>query len=88
MALTLDEFHRSLKTLAPGMDIQDAQTEFTLPAGPSQVRIVYEALEGAKLGGLLALPRARVKLHLENLDQEQRDAFMARFDKAFQRGGG
>ncbi len=88
MALTLDEFHRSLKTLAPLAMIQDAQTEFVIPTDTSQVRIAYEALEEAKLGGLLALPRARVTLHLENLEQDQRDAFLTGFDRAFQRGGG
>lgn len=88
MALTLGEFHRSLKTLAPEAVIEDAQTEFVIPAETSQVRIVYEALENAKLGGLLALPRARVILHLDKLDQDQRDAFLASFDRAFQRGGG
>ena len=88
MALTLDEFHRSLKYLAPGAVIEDAQTEFIIPMGASQVQVIYEPLESATLGGLLDLPRARVILHLEKLDQDQQDAFLASFDRSFQRGGG
>jgi hypothetical protein len=88
MALTLAEFHRSLKTLAPNMVLADDQTEIVIPADRSEVRIVYEPLESATLGGLLALPRARVTLHLGGLDKTRRQAFLKVFDKAFQRGGG
>lgn len=88
MSLDLGEFHRSLKTLAPGVPLEDGQTDIVITAESAQIRIVYEPLETATLGGLLALPRARVKLHLGELDEAQRRAFLARFDKAFQRGGG
>ncbi len=88
MALTLAEFHRSLKTLAPNIILADNQTEIVIPADRSEVRIVYEPLEKATLGGLLALPRARVTLHLGELGKGQRHTFLTAFDKAFQRGGG
>jgi ribosome recycling factor len=88
MALTLAEFHRPLKTLAPKVSLNEKQTEIEITADKSNVRVVYEALESATLGGLLALPRARVTLHLDELDQSQRQAFIKAFDKAFQRGGG
>lgn len=88
MALTLDEFHRSLKTLAPKMVLEDDQTEIVIPSDEAEIRIVYEPLEKATLGGLLALPRARVTLHLGELDERQRQSFLKAFDKAFQRGGG
>ena len=88
MALTLAEFHRSLKTLAPDVALEDAQTKILIPANQAEVQIVYEPLEKATLGGLLALPRARVTLHLGELGKAQRHAFLMAFDKAFQRGGG
>ncbi len=65
MALTLAEFHRSLKTLAPDVSVKDTQTQIVIPANQAEVRIVYEPLEKATLGGLLALPRARVSLHMD-----------------------
>ena len=88
MSLDLSEFHRSLKTLSPDVSPKDGQTEIAVPAGRAGVRIVYEPLEKATLGGLLALPRALVTLHMTELDEAQRRAFLARFDRAFHRGGG
>ena len=88
MSLELSEFHRSLKTLSPDVPLEDGQRHVIIPADKGQVRIVYEPLEKATLGGLLALPRARVTLHLGELAEAERQTFLARFDKAFQRGGG
>ncbi len=88
MSLTLADFHRSVKTLAPDLTTTDGQTEVTVPQGNASVCISYEALESETLGGLLALPRARVTLGLGGLDEARRELFLARFDQAFQRGGG
>ncbi len=88
MSLDLGEFHRSLRALAPGVPLEDGQKDIVIAAENAEIRIVYEPLETATLGGLLALPRARVTLHLGELDEAQRHAFLARFDRAFQRGGG
>jgi len=88
MSLELAEFHRSLKTLAPDAPLEDGQTDITVSMDKGSVRIVYEPLERATLGGLLALPRARVMLHLGRLDEAERRVFLTRFDRAFQRGGG
>jgi hypothetical protein len=88
MSLDLDEFHRSLKTLSLDVSLEHGQVEVHIPAGRSKVQIVYETLQRATLGGLLSLPRAKVTLHLDGLDEAERQTFLARFDKAFQRGGG
>jgi len=88
MSLTLAEFHRSLKVLAPRVPLGEEQTDITVPTDKGKVRIVYQPLERATLGGLLALPRARVTLHLGGLDEAERRDFLTRFDKAYQRGGG
>ena len=88
MSLTLVEFHRGLKTLSPDVPLEDGQKEIVISADKAEVRIVYEPLEKATLGGLLSLPRARVTLYLDGLDEAGRQKFLARFDKAFQRGGG
>ena len=88
MSLTLADFHRSVKTLAPDVAARDGQTEFRIAELDGSLLVRYEQLESATLGGLLALPRARVTIDLGNLDQAQRKAFLTRFDRAFQRGGG
>ncbi len=38
--------------------------------------------------GLLSLPRLRVRIEFASRDAEMMQAFMARFDRHFQRGGG
>jgi hypothetical protein len=88
MALTLADFHRSLATLAPDAALRDGQTAVEIEIGGASVSITFEAQPETTLGGLLALPRARVTLGLDRLDEAERAAFLTRFDRAFQRGGG
>ena len=88
MSLTLADFHRSVKALVPDVVAEEGQTEFEIPEMDGNVLVRYEPLESATLGGLLAMPRARVTIHIGHLDQARCEAFLARFDRAFQRGGG
>ncbi len=88
MSLDLAEFHRSLKTLSPDVMLDEGAMDVLIAADKAEIRIVYEPLENATLGGLLFLPRAKVTLHMDGLGEAEREAFLARFDKAFQRGGG
>ena len=88
MALDLAEFHRSLRALAPDLAMPPDADRVVLDDAGRTVTISFEALPAQTLGGLLALPRARVTLAFDGHDAEQRAAFLARFDRAFQRGGG
>lgn len=88
MALGIADFHRGLKALAPELSPGGADAAVSIALDGAQVRIEYEALESARLGGLLALPRARVTLTFAGQDEPARARFLARFDRAFQRGGG
>ena len=88
MSLGLSEFHRGVKALALDTHLEDDQNHVTVTTDQAQIRIVYEPLGETTLGGLLALPRARVTLHLSALNETERRAFLARFDRVFQRGGG
>jgi hypothetical protein len=87
MSLSLPEFHKSVAVLA-GADRSRDGMEVQLKEGAGTVVIRFEPLPPATLGGLLALPRARVTIDTGALDETQRRAFMSRFDLAFQRGGG
>lgn len=87
MTLSRAEFEKSLsiflgRPCAPG-------TESALePLSTGSVEIRYEALPGVRLGGLLELPRALVRLTFEDIPEAEREAYLRRFDIAFQRGGG
>jgi hypothetical protein len=88
MSLDLAEFHRGLKALAPDIPLEEKQTIVAVPSGGKKVTIDYAPLENATLGKSLSLPRARVTIDVSTLGEDERRAFLARFDKAFQRGGG
>lgn len=88
MSLSLQEFHRGLKALLPDIAVNTGQKEATIPAGAGSVTITYDPLEGATFGGLLSLPRAKITIATIGLDEEEAQAFLDRFNKAFQRGGG
>lgn len=88
MSTTLREFHRSLRRLAEGIDIQDGQSHFRVPAGGADVEISLEPAPEALLGTRLRLERYRVRLDMSALPTAQRSVFLERFDRVFQRGGG
>jgi hypothetical protein len=85
MSASESEFHRGMAVLdaarAPALT-------HVLACGGGRVTISYEPRPGVRLGTLLALPRACVRLRFEGADANERSAFLARFDLAFQRGGG
>jgi hypothetical protein len=85
MSASESDFHR-------GMAVLDATRPSALThvlcCGGGIVTISYEARPGVRLGTLLALPRACVRLRFDGASPEERAAFLARFDLAFQRGGG
>lgn len=73
-------------TMAGGITTFSVTHPATGAGGP--VTITFEKLEPAVLGGLMRLPRARVTLHLDDLDADARRNVLAVFDQTFQRGGG
>jgi hypothetical protein len=87
MALTHAEFLRTLPRAAPGMDCRIQGAEIQLSAPPRRVLITLDAERTRTLGSLL-LPETEVHLRWEGFSPAEREAFLARFDLAFRRGGG
>ena len=87
MSLSAAEFASSISLMGAGRNSYTGAKVFELPSGT--VEISYEAIAGVRLGGLLALPRAKVSLKFSHgITPSDRAAFVRRFDIAFQRGGG
>lgn len=88
MALTEVEFWSSLKALDPACvpEAGSGTARLALPGG--HVEIQFAADPPVVLGGLLSLPRARVRLVFDGPAEAARREFLRRFDVAFQRGGG
>lgn len=87
MSLSPGEFQKSILALdAAAVALTNGHYRLNVP--PGQVEIGYAALPSVKLGGLLELPRANVTLAFDGLSGHSREAFLKRFEIAFQRGGG
>ncbi len=87
MSLSAAEFATSIAIMGPCRNSYTGAKVFELPSGT--VEISFEVIAGVRLGGLLALPRAKVTLKFaHSLTPSDRAAFVRRFDIAFQRGGG
>lgn len=85
MSASPSDFHRSMTVL----DASELPAlVHTLACTDGTVTITYDALPSVTLGTLLALPRARVTILFAGVPQADRAEFLARFDLAFQRGGG
>ena len=87
MSISPSEFAISIDMLGPHRDGASGSKIFDLASGP--VEITFEPLPGVRLGGLLALPRAKIELKFSDaISPADRTAFIRLFDVAFQRGGG
>lgn len=86
MSLTHDDFFASLKHMGAWSGLGGDRYAFDTAHG--RAILSFEPLPSARLGGLLDLPRAKVTIELGGIDAAHREAFLKRFDLAFQRGGG
>lgn len=88
MSLAPHEFVTGCTRLA-GADDSVSDQEATIAVGSGRVVIRYQPMEGVRLGGLLALPRAKVTLtYTPEVSEDEQARFTHRFDMTFQRGGG
>lgn len=90
MTLSQSEYAKSISAFAGEAAGQAAARgePVTLPAGAGEVTITFTKIDGFSFSGLLELPRARVVLTFNNVQQAAADELLHRFDIAFQRGGG
>ena len=88
MSMTLADFHRNLKVLAPEHTMGPQQKKIRLDLDGASAEIRFESMDTKTYGTLLNIPRARVTLDFDDSSPEARQAFLERFDFAFRRGGG
>lgn len=88
MALTPEQFFRSLEIAL--QDLAYRVDGHKVEAGTPEdgLAIEFRPLPPRRLSGLLSMPRAQVAISFRGYDETRRAAFLERFDKAFQRGGG
>ena len=90
MSFTRTEFENGLARLT-GSAVRETETgayDLSDAAGGAAVTCLFEPQADAILGKLVRLPRVKVTLDMGALDDADRAAFLNRFEKTFQRGGG
>ena len=91
MSITRAEFETGVARLTGAAPRTDSDGDYVLagvgPGGESAT-CRFEPLPGVVLGGLMRLPRSRVRLDLAALPSAARAEFLGRFERTFQRGGG
>ena len=87
MSIRRVEFEAGLARIDVDAPATNTAGVYTIP-NRGGVTITFEKLAPAVLGGLMRLPRAKITIDVEALDQAARQQFVAFFEKTFQRGGG
>ena len=87
MALTREEFVRLLPGAAGDLPWREEAGRFRLGAEDAGVDITLDPQPPRRIA-LFTLPVMRVSFRFHGWSAAERDAFVKRFDLAFQRGGG
>ena len=87
MTITRVEFLRCLPRAAPGMKQHIEGARIRLEDSARRVGIDL-GHQGEHSIGSLVLPQTEVRLQFEGFSGSEREAFLKRFDLAYQRGGG
>lgn len=87
MATTWEEFLRLLPVALAGWPYRIEGLAVEVGARARGATIAVDPLPPRQFGPV-AIPRSRVVLTFRGLNQDERDAFLRQFDRAFQRGGG
>lgn len=87
MSIDHEEFRRLLPGAVGAAPMREEGDTFSRVEGARRWRIRVTPLTEQRLGSL-ALPRHRVEIQLEGYPEDEAEAFLARFHRGFQRGGG
>ncbi|MEL7543630.1 MAG: hypothetical protein AAGJ70_07635 [Pseudomonadota bacterium] len=88
MAATPREFAIGMARLLRDMPHATSGAVTTIELLPGTVTVTYIAREGRRLSPLVVMPAADVTFVFTGVSTTARDAFISKFDKVFQRGGG
>jgi len=89
MSISRKDFGRSIVLLPGASDAEIAKDQYLFKLDKGEVLITMTKMDDHIIkGALLVLPRHRVSFDFRGTDQAARNAFIAKFDSSFQRGGG
>ncbi len=85
MTVSREEFFRLLPGVVRSFEVDDGTVRWFDAGRPWSIRLTV--LDDRRMGAV-AVPRHRVQIALESCSEAEGEAFMARFHRAFLRGGG
>lgn len=88
MALNLADFLRGLDAAMGGLPYRVVERRVTSGTPEKGIEIEIDPLPPRVLGGLLKVERSQVTLVFSGYGERERNDFLIRFDRAYQRGGG
>lgn len=87
MGITHSEFFRTLASALPALHYNLQGRDVVISDGAHRL-VIHLCPEGRRRIAALSLPTTQVYFTFSGYSQEDVEHFMARFDRAFQRGGG
>jgi hypothetical protein len=87
MSISREDFLRLLPMAVGQAFVDEVEGQFTGSEGPCNWTLHLLPLDQRRLGSVV-LPRHQVELRLEGYSEAEAAAFLARFQRGFQRGGG
>lgn len=87
MGITHSEFFRTLPAALPALPYAVQGSEVTISDDTRRL-VISLSPEGRRRIAALSLPTTQVHFTFSGYSPQDVDRFMARFDRAFQRGGG
>jgi hypothetical protein len=87
MSISREDFLRLLPVAVGQAFVAEVAGQFSGSEGPRSWTLRLQPLAQRRLGSV-ALPRHQVELRLEGYSEAEAAAFLARFQRGFQRGGG
>lgn len=88
MGISHTDFMRTLETFLAGRSHTISGRRIEIPHASHTVRISLSEQRERRLGALIRLPVTDVELTFSGYSEAEREAFMARFERVFHRGGG
>ena len=88
LATSRTEFFRNLAVALRGLDHKIDGDHITVGSGNKKIDLKLSPLPHRQLSPLLKLERWHLSMEFTGYSEKARDDFLARFDLAFQRGGG
>lgn len=87
MTISHSEFRRILERAFAGELRQVRSDRFDLEPEGGRISVILGQESSARIG-IITIPVTTVSLEFHEMEEDEARAFLTRFDRAFQRGGG